>query len=30
MSQDTPAGGIGQSGKRAVQRSRRILNHLVK
>ena len=30
MSQDTPAGGIGQSSERAVQRSRRILNHLVK
>jgi hypothetical protein len=30
MGQDTPTGGIGQSGERAVQRSRRILNHLVK
>jgi hypothetical protein len=30
MGQDTPAGGIGQSGKRAVQSSGRIFNHLVK
>ena len=30
VSQDTPAGGIGQSGERAIQGSGRILNHLVK
>jgi hypothetical protein len=30
MSQDPPAGGIGQSGEGAVQLSRRIFNHLVK
>jgi hypothetical protein len=30
MSQDTPPSRIGQSGKRAIQRSGRIFNHLVK
>jgi hypothetical protein len=30
MSQDTPAGGIGQGSESAIQASRRIFNHLVK
>ena len=30
MSQDTPSGGIGQGGERAIQSSGRIFNHLVK
>jgi hypothetical protein len=30
MSQDTPASGIGNSGKRTIQGSGRIFNHLVK
>jgi len=28
--QDTPAGGIGQGGERAIQGPGRIFNHLVK